>query len=632
MQKFITVLAVLLTLGVIAWACDLYRAAGLLLYTEQFLAGMVAIAIPLVFLHLPAKRNTERTGRVPWYDLLAAVAGFVCCIYIIVRYPVLSTRVPMVPTDGLIVAAIMFVLFLEGLRRTSGITLPIVVLGFVVLAMAGPALPGLMQGRPVPLDRLVYYLTWDATAILGVPMLIVTTVVIAFVFFGNVLFRAGGSTFFTDISMALMGRYRGGPAKISIVASSLFGTISGSVVANVVATGVVTIPMMKNAGYRAQVAGAVEATASTGGQLMPPVMGIAAFLMAEFLEVKYRDVAIAALIPAILYYVGLFIQADLEAVRMGISRVPEDRIPRVLRVLRAGWFFPIPFAVLIVALFVLDWSPETAALSAALVILVAAFVFKFEGKRLTPVDVLGMLKATGLSVLELFMIGAAAGMVIGVLNITGQGFGLTLSMVHLAGGNIFSLLVLAGIACIILGMGMPTVGVYILLATLVAPALIEMKIPPMAAHMFILYYGMLSMITPPVAIGAFAAANIAKAPPMRTGFEAMRFGWVAFVIPFLFVFSGTLLMYGDPVHIFVDFVAAVVGIWLFSAAMMGHAFRPLAFQGKVIYAAAGACLLIPLEAFGGGRWVNLVGAALAILIFAGEFAGKRRKARAGAMP
>jgi TRAP-type uncharacterized transport system fused permease subunit len=243
-----------------------------------------------------------------------------------------------------------------------------------------------------------------------------------------------------------------------------------------------------------------------------------------------------------------------------------------------------------------------------------------------------MLKTTGQSVLELFMIGAAAGMVIGILNITGQGFGLTLSLVHLAGGDLFTLLVLAAIACIILGMGMPTVGVYILLATLVAPALIEMKIPPMAAHMFILYYGCLSMITPPVAIGAFAAANLAKAPPMRTGFEAMRFGWTAFVVPFLFVFSGTLLMFGDPLHILIDFVAAVVGIWLFSAAMMGYAFRPLGFQSKVVYAAAGACLLIPLEAFGGGRWVNLIGATLAVLIFAAEFAGKRRRARAGAVP
>ena len=631
MQAFISALSVLLSLGVIAWACDLYRAVGLLIYTEQFLAGMVAIALPLVFLHLPAKRNTERTGRVPWYDLLAAALAFACSVYIVVRYPVLSTRVPMVPTDGLIVAAVTAALFLEALRRTSGIALPLVVLGFFGLAMIGPALPGILQGRPVPLDRLVYYLTWDATAILGVPMLIVTTVVVAFVLFGNVLFRAGGSAFFTDISMALMGRYRGGPAKIAILASSLFGTISGSTVANVVATGVVTIPMMKNAGYRPQVAGAVEATASTGGQLMPPVLGNSAFLMAEFLEVKYRDVALAALIPSLLYYTGLFIQADLEAVRMGITRVSEDRIPRALKVLKGGWFFPIPFVVLIGTLFVLNWAPETAALSAALVVLISAFVFKFEGKRLAPGDVLGMLRATGLSVLELFTIGAAAGMVIGILNITGQGFGLTLSMVQLAGGSIFNLLVLAAIACIVLGMGMPTVGVYILLATLVAPALVEMNIQPMAAHMFILYYGMLSMITPPVAIGAFAAANIAKAPPMRTGFEAMRFGWTAFVIPFLFVFSGTLLMFGDPLLVLVDFVAAVAGIWLVSAALMGHAFRPLGFPSRVAYAVAGACLLIPLEAFGGGRWINLTGAVIALLILTGERAGKRRRARAGAV-
>jgi TRAP transporter 4TM/12TM fusion protein len=513
---------------------------------------------------------------------------------------------------------LLCLLFLEGLRRTSGIAITLVALFFFVLALVGHLLPGALTGRNVAVDRVTYFLLWDSSAIFGTAMQIITTVVVSFVFFGNALFKSGGSTFFTDISMALMGRYRGGPGKISIMASSLFGTISGSVVANVVTTGVVTIPLMKKAGFRPQLAGAIEAVASTGGQLMPPVMGIAAFLMAEFLRVPYSEVALAALIPAVLFYLALFIQADLEAAKSGLAGVSEAQIPNAWEVLKSGWYFPVPFAILIGALFWLNYEPETAALLAAGSVIVLAFAFGFKGKRIGIADIYYMLRDTGLTVLDLFMIGAAAGAVIALLNYSGLGFGLTLALIHLAGGHLIALLVIAAIACIILGMGMPTVGVYILLATLVAPALIEMKIDPMAAHLFILYFGCLSMITPPVAIGAFAAANLAGADPMKTGFEAVRFGWLVFVIPFLFVFSGTLLMRGDPVLIVVDFVVAIAGVWFGAAGIMGYSVRPLGAPARIAYIAAGLCLLTPLEAFGAGRWINLVGALLAAGLVARE--------------
>ena len=624
MRVVINVLAVLLTGGVILLSADVFRRLGLSLYAEQYLAALLAIALPLVFLHVPAGQGRARQGPVPWYDALAAFLSFAVAAYVAVRFPPLSELVATRPAEGLYPAIALGLLLLEGLRRTAGVALALVTIAFFVLALVGGWLPGEMAGRSIPADRLAYYIVWDSTAIFGVPMKIITTVVVTFVFFGNVLFKSGGSAFFTDISMALMGRYRGGPAKIAILGSSLFGTISGSVVANVVTTGVVTIPMMKRLGFRPQLAAAIESVASTGGQLMPPVMGIAAFIMAEFLQVPYTNVVLAALIPSVLFYIALFIQADLEAVRAGIKRLPEDQIPQLRAVMKSGWYFPIPFAVLIGALFWWNFEPEMAALLATAVLIGCNLVFGFQGKRIGLRDFYEMLRDTAFTVLDLFMIGAAAGVIIGSLNYSGTGFSLTLALIHLAGGNLLALLVLSAIVCIILGMGMPTVGVYILLATLVAPALIEMKIEPMAAHMFIMYYGCLSMITPPVAIGAFAAANLAGADPMKSGLEAVRFGWTVFVIPFLFVFSTTLLMQGDPLMIVVDFIAAIAGVWLGAAAVIGYSVRLLGTGARLYYGAAGLFLLMPLYAHEAGRLINLAGACMALALFFWE---RRRRMR-----
>jgi len=634
MRMLINVMAALLTGGVVAWAADLFRRIGFQLYTEQYIAGLCALALPLVYLHVPGRRRARaalddetaargRIGPVPWYDLAAALAGFLACAYIAVRFPVLSELVSQRPWDGMIVASVTCLLFAEGLRRTSGNAITTVAICFFLLALAAHLLPEVIAGRQIQLSRLTYALIWDSSAILGTAMQIITTIVVSFVLFGNVLFKTGGSAFFTDISMALMGRKRGGPAKISILASSLFGTISGSVVANVVTTGVVTIPLMKKGGVRPPLAGAIEAVSSTGGQLMPPVMGIAAFLMAEFLQVPYYEVALAAVIPALLFYAALFMQADLEAARAGQVGVDAASIPKVRSVLREGWFFPIPFAILIGSLFWLNYEPETAALLATVAVLVAAFAFGFRGHRPRPHDLFAMLRDTGLTVIELFMIGAAAGAVIASLNLSGLGFGLTLALVHLSGGKLVALLAIAAVGCIVLGMGLPTVGVYILLATLIAPALIELKVAPIAAHMFILYFGCLSMITPPVAIGAFAAANLAGADPMKTALEAVRFGWSVFVIPFLFVYSGTLLMQGSALAIIVDFVVAVVGVWFGAAGVIGYSIRPLGGLMRACHVTAGLCMLLPLGAFAGARIINVIGVSLAVVLLASSRLARR---------
>jgi TRAP transporter 4TM/12TM fusion protein len=345
------------------------------------------------------------------------------------------------------------------------------------------------------------------------------------------------------------------------------------------------------------------------------VMGIAAFIMAEFLQVPFYEVALAALIPAALFYIALFIQVDLEAARSRILPMPREEIPRLGKVIREGWYFILPLAVLVYALFGLNYEPEMAGLIAIAVVLGLGVAIPYQGKRIGWRDLLVMMRDAGTSVLELFMLGASAGIMIGALNYSGVGFTLTLVLILLAGGSLLALLVLSAIANIILGLGLPTVGVYIVLATLVAPALVRMGIDPMAAHMFIMYYGCLSMISPPVAIAAFVAANLAGADPNKTGWVAMAFGWTLFVIPFLFVFSLTLLMKGHPAAIALDFALAVAGVWFISAAMMGYSFRPLALGERLVYCVTGILTFMPANVLGAGRWLNLAGVALAIALF-----------------
>lgn len=624
MKRLVEVLAVALTCGAIALSADAFRMAGLSLYTEQYLAGLLAIATPLVFLHVSAGGQRGR-DVVPWYDLVAAAAGFAAASYLAIRYDTLSELTSKQPWDGLVAAGALLVLFIEGLRRTSGPALFYTTLAFMALAMVGGYLPGEFAARSIPLPRLAYYLVWDSSAILGIAIKIIATVVVVYVFFGQALLKAGGSRFFTGIAMALMGRYRGGPAKIAIAGSSLFGSISGNIVSNVMTVGTVTIPLMKRAGFRPHLAAAIEACASTAGQITPPVMGIAAFIMAEFLQVPFHEVALAAVIPALLFYAALFIQVDLEAARSDILPMPKDEIPRLSQVLKEGWYFLVPLAALVYVLFGLNYEPELAGLVATAIVLVIGVVFPFQGRRIGIRDAYAMLRDAGIAVIDLFMLGAAAGIMIGALNYSGVGFTLTLVLLLLAGGSLIGLLVLSAIANIILGLGLPTVGVYIVLATLVAPALVKQGIAPMAAHMFIMYYGCLSMISPPVAIAAFVAANLAGADPNRTGWTAMAFGWTLFVIPFLFVFSGTLLLRGGAFSIALDVTLAISGIWFISAAMMGYSSRPLGVLARLLHCAAGVGIFMPANAFGAERWINVAGVASGVALLAwGKIAGRQK--------
>ena len=615
-------LAILMTLLAVGWALSVNRTLGLGLYPEQYFAAMLALVLPLAYLTLPATKGALRAA-VPWFDVALGAAAFAAYGYVAVNYPSLVLMIFAKPVAIWLPGLAIILTTLEALRRATGWALIVIIALFILYALFGDIVPGRLQGRPQDWQMLTGYMAVDANGILGLPMAVASTVVVAFILFGVLLNITGGSAFFTDAAMIGMGRYRGGSMKIAVLASGLFGSISGSAVANVVGTGVVTIPMIKRDGYPAHKAAAIEAVASTGGQLMPPVMGASAFLMAEFLAVPYGSIVLAALVPAVLYYVALFIQADLEAAKLGIKAIPKADIPDG-RVVVMGTHFAVAFGVLIYLLFWQGYQPERAALWAALVLIATSMLIGYRGVRPGWRVILSALAQTGHGVVEILLISAASGIVIAVLNVTGLSFNLTYALVQVGGGNAPLLLALSAIVCIILGMGLPTLGVYVLLAALVAPALVKVGIEPIAAHLYVLYFGMMSMITPPIALAAFAAAAIAKASPMATGWAAMRFGWSAYVIPVLFVFSPTLIMIGAPLDIAIAIVTAVIGVWLISAAIAGYFSQALPPLSRGLFAVFGLLALMPAGMFDGAVYSDIAGVLGGVVVMGIEVRKARR--------
>ena len=430
-SRTLFVLQALLVGAVVAWVLDLQQKAGFALYTEQFLLVVLGLALAICFLIAPT--SPRFGGRPRWWDVGAAVLGLALCLVLAWRYPDLVYELTSRPLDGVLMAIVLAALVLEGTRRMAGFSLVGFTLAGIAYAMLGHHLPGVFQARPVEFTRLAVYLGLDTNALLGTSLNIAVIVVVPFILLGQLLSRCGGSEFFTDLAMAWMGRYRGGAAKIAVVGSAFFGMISGSAVANVSAVGVVTIPLMKRSGFPAQLAAAIEAVGSTGGQLMPPVMGAAAFLMAEVLQVPYVDVMVAAIIPALLYYLALFFQVDLEAAKRRIKGESGARASQTLAVLKAGWYFPLPFGLLVYALVAWNWRAEYCALLAAAVLIACSLAFGYKGRRVPLADMLKAIVSTGASVVDLILICAVAGMFIGILNISGLAFGMTLQLLAITG-------------------------------------------------------------------------------------------------------------------------------------------------------------------------------------------------------
>lgn len=560
---------------------------GLFIYTEQILAGLLGLALGVCFLVRPI----ESWGKVGvTIDWLLSFTGLATGGYLAWRYPQLAEAYFVNKGEAALIGIVLVPLVLEGLRRVTGMALVSVTAAFLLYALVADKVPGLLQGRAMAPVDLVGFVTVDNLAIFGLPLTIIGTVVVIFILFGQLLQVTGGANWFTDLATSAVGHYRGGPAKIAIVASGLFGSISGSAVANVASTGVVTIPMMKKAGFPPERAGAYEAVASTGGQIMPPIMGAAAFLMAEFLEMPYSQVILSAVVPALLFYFGVLLMADLEAARRDAKPLSAEDVPKARQVLRAGWYFPLPFAVLVYVLFWQNKGPAEAAIWAGLALVGAAAVFGRGDMRLTFGTLIRTLTTGGIGAIDVILVGAAAGIIIGILENTGLSFGLTYVLVSIGQGDLTVLLLATAVICIVLGMGMPTTGIYLLVATLAGPPLIELGIDPLAAHLFVLYFGLMSMISPPVAIAAFTAASIAGAPPMKTALASMRVGWIAFVVPFLFVADPGLLLKGDYQDIVVSLVIAVIGIWAVAAGISGYLIGALTGVERIAVVATGAIL------------------------------------------
>ena len=620
----------LLVAAVVIWVLDIPRTVfGIGFYTEQFLTICLGLTLALAYI-----ADTSRPRNV--LDWAAVIASLALCGYVALRYEHLTLDAAFLPLDTLLVSILLIVLIMEASRRTNGWGFVSMIAGIAVYVYISPHLPGDFQTRYVSPARMITYLGLDLNGAIGNILQVAVLVVIPFTILGQVLARTGGADFFADISMAAMGHFRGGAAKIAVVGSALFGMISGSAVSNVLAVGIVTIPTMVKSGFTPHRSAAIESVGSTGGQLMPPVMGASAFIMAEFLQVPYGSVCIAAAIPAVLYYLCLFFHVDLEAAKHKIGAAKIAEAPAVSEVLKSGWHFLVPIAFLVFALMYPELSnltPEKAAIYSTAILIVLAMIFGYRGKRLGVLDMLKAIMETGRVSLDIILIGAAAGIMVGIMSISGLAFSMTIQLLTLAAGNVFLLLILIAVLAFILGIGLPTVSVYILTATLLAPALVKLGVTPMAAHMFVMYNGILSMITPPVAFAAYAAANIARTDGWTTGWIACVVGWSTFILPFLFVLTPSLLMDGSWTEIVLNFSRVTFGIWLGTIAAVGFSFARLNPIGRAIYAVISLAVVLPPETFSGAIWINVAGVTAAIIVLAIDWTrGKKGAAEVPATP
>ena len=519
------------------------------------------------------------------------------------------------PPD-LIVGGILIVLVLEATRRAVGWAMVFVTGFFLVHTLFANHFFGFFYGPPVRFAKFIDTLFVASDGIFGIPLHVVSTYIVLFIIFGAVLIRSGAGRFFIDLAVALTGHRIGGPAKAAAVASGFMGTVSGSAVANVVTTGSFTIPLMKNLGYRPKFAAAVEACASSGGQITPPIMGAAAFVMAEFLEVPYSVIIVAAAIPAFLYFATIYFMVHLEADKHEIGSIPKEQLPRVGEVLAGGWHLLIALVVLVYFLLV-GYTPMKSAIWGLGTLFVLSFINK--DTRMSPVDLLAALEAGIRATVPVTIACACAGLIIGSVFVSGLGLKFTQSVIEISGGNLLVLLTLTGVSAIVLGMGITTTAVYITVAALIVPALVKSGIEPIAAHMFAFYFGVVSAITPPVALASFAAAAIAKTPPMATAVESTRIGIAKYIVPLVFVYDPSLLFVGPLWLTVVSTALAMTGLWVLSIGLEGWYRGPVnLLQRAVILVAAIMILLPPLDRIGGlpGYVADSIGLALAAIILA----------------
>lgn len=568
----------------------------------------LCFACTLVALTYPIKLQNKRLSQV-------ITAFFALCTIAIGLYTILRAdpaNIAKIAVQGpsnldLAIGVIMILLVLEATRRVTGWALPVLGTLFILYAMFGGDLPGILGHKGYSWRTIVDQLIYSQEGVFGTPLGVSATFVALFVLFGAFLESSGAGKWFIDVAYALTGTYRSGPALTAIVSSATMGTISGTGVANVMTTGTFTIPLMKSCGYKPDYAGAVEATASTGGQIMPPVMGAAAFVLAEMLGAPYATVAIAAIIPALLYYVACGTQVHLEACKEGLKGLPKEQLPPLGPTWWSGFVYLIPLAVLIWALVIKFYTPTLSAVYGIVTVLAVAILLKKKGQRMNIYSILKALENGARGMVPVAMACATAGIMIGVVLRTGLAMKFTSLLINLSGGSLFPALLMTAVTCVILGMGLPTTASYIITATLGAPALIKIGVMPLAAHLFVFYFAALSAITPPVALAAYAGAGIAKGNPLKTGLQATKLGIAGFVVPFMFVYGPSLLMVGSAGKILTTTATALIGVILLAASVEGYLYSGLKWYERLMLLAAALCLVKPgLSTDGVGLALGLV--------------------------
>ena len=546
--------------------------SGIVSLETQYFYLVLMFLMPLGFL---LYRSNQKTDLLP-LDVLLALINFLACGWLYWHSEQILDEGWEFgsPEEAVWVSYVLWACALETVRRVAGWSLFILVFLFSLYPLAAEQMPDAISGMSVSLQDTAIYHAMSSESVLGLPFRAFANLVIGFLVFGVALKCTGGGQFFIDLAFSLLGRVRGGPAKVAILSSGLMGSMSGSVVTNVLTTGQLTIPAMKRSGFNASAAGGIEACASTGGVLLPPVMGSTAFVMATFLGMPYYDVALAAAIPAVLYFVALFLQLDAFAARENLQGADEDEIPDLLDTIKNGWYYLGAFAVLVVLLLVM----QREALAPWLSTLVLLILNQFSKRhRWGAKDVFDFLVASGSLFVELLIVLSWVGLIVGALSLTGLSGTLVNELLFLAGGSTLVLLLMGALTSFVLGIGMTVTAAYIFLAIVLAPALIQGGLEPLSVHLFILYCGMLSFITPPVALGAFAAASIAGSNPMATGFKAMQFGVATYCIPFFFVLQPALILNAEPIVIVQAVFETLVGVWLIASGVQGY----LPFMGVI---------------------------------------------------
>jgi TRAP transporter 4TM/12TM fusion protein len=568
----------------------IYSMATLRIEEMRQLSLFLAFSLALAFIQYPIHPKKPDSRILILIDLVLAALSFSMAIYIYIDFWDFIFRVG-IPTRWDIAFSILtMILVFEATRRAVGWPLLIIALVFVFYTFFGQLLPPPLSHRGYDIQRITTTFFMTKNGIFGIPLKVMTQFIFLFVAFGAFFGVCGGTQFFIDVATALFGKLRGGPAKIAIAVSGMMGTISGSAVANTVTTGTLTIPLMKRIGFEKHIAAAVEATASSGGALMPPVMGAAAFVMAEFLGIPYISVCRAALVPAILYYLAVFSIVHFYALKIGLQGLPPDEIPSIKAVFKTQWIFIVPLLVLI-ATMIWGYSPRVAVLY-SLVATVVMSVFKKEA-RMTPSKILDALAKSAYNSVMVACACATAGIVIGVVLLTGMGTKITTLVAQLSSGSLLIALPLVMLTSLLFGMGLPTVVCYVLLAATVAPSLVEFGVSPLAAHLFIFYFGMLCMVTPPVSFAAYAGAAIAEADPMKTGFAAWTFALAGFLLPYMFVYNESLLLIGSPLKIIPAVATSLIGIICLGAAIIGYLRRTTRLYERLLLFAAAFFLIKP---------------------------------------